>query len=196
MDYGQHCRHELVAAERIAEKFGVAQHRVVSIGLEQFGGSALVGDRAVPRADEATRNFGVPETYVPARNTVFLSLALGWAEIIGAYALVIGANSLDYSGYPDCRPEYIEAFSDLAAVAVAEGASGGRRVVVLAPLMDLSKAEIIMMGTSMGIDYSMTVSCYQPTPEGYACGTCESCMLRKKGFAEAGAMDPTVYAEQ
>lgn len=195
MDYGQHCRHELEAAALVAKALGAAQHRTISIGLDQFGGSALTDDRPVPRADEASRTHGVPETYVPARNTVLLSLALGWAEVLGAYSVFIGANSLDYSGYPDCRPEFIEAFNALAATAVAEGASGGRAIVVQAPLMDLSKAEIILMGMTMGMDYSLTVSCYEPTPEGLACGECESCVLRRKGFAESGYRDPVPYAE-
>jgi 7-cyano-7-deazaguanine synthase len=194
VNYGQHCQRELEAARKLADRFSVARHMEIPIGLDRFGGSALVENRPIPKADEAAREFGVPETYVPARNTVFLSLALGWAEVLKAYTIFIGANSIDYSGYPDCRPEYVEAFNRMAATAVAEGSSGGRSIRVEAPLMDLSKAEIIMMGRALGLDYGLTVSCYQPTPDGLACGECESCLLRLRGFAEAGCEDPLPYA--
>jgi len=193
VDYGQHADRELVAATRIGLAAGVADHKIVPVGLKSLGGSALVEEGPVPTAAEAVRRHGIPETYVPARNTVLLSVALGWAEVVGAYRIFIGANALDYSGYPDCRPKFIEAFNKLAKVAVAEGSDGGRTIVVEAPLMELSKAQIIKYGLSLGVDYACTVSCYQPAPDGKACGHCESCELRLKGFAEAGHDDPVPY---
>jgi len=193
VDYGQHCQRELSAAGALARGAGATVHQVVTVSLGQLGGTSLLGDTQVPAAGEAELRFGIPDTYVPARNTTLLSIALGWAEVLGAYRVLIGANSLDYSGYPDCRPEYIEAFNRLAAVAVAEGAAGGRAIRVEAPLMDKSKAEIIRLGLDLGLDYGLTVSCYQPDEEGLACGRCESCTLRLKGFAEAGARDPAAY---
>lgn len=193
VDYGQHATPELEAARQLCAALGVADHKVVPIGLKTLGGSALVEDRPVPTATSAQRSHGIPETYVPARNTVLLSVALGWAEVIGAYRIMIGANSLDYSGYPDCRPQFIEAFNKLAAVAVAEGSAGGRPIVVEAPLMAMTKAQIIRHGLSLGVDYGLTVSCYQPAAGGEACGRCESCELRLKGFAEAGHKDPVAY---
>jgi 7-cyano-7-deazaguanine synthase len=195
VDYGQHARHELEAAIRIAKVLCVHEHMQIPIGLHQFGGSALVTGDSVPTAGEAAVHYGIPETYVPARNTVLLSLALGWAEVLGAYTIYIGANSLDYSGYPDCRPEYIKAYNELARLAVAEGSAGGRPVRVEAPLMHMSKAEIIQLGTSLGFDYGLTVSCYQPGEDGMACGRCESCVLRLKGFAQADLKDPILYSE-
>ena len=195
-DYGQHCRTELQAAARLARAAGVTQHMMLPLSLGEIGGSTLTGDRPVPPADEAKMHFGIPETYVPARNTVFLAVALGWAEGLGAHSIFIGANSLDYSGYPDCRPEYIEAFNRLAALATAEGAAGGRPVTVEAPLMHMSKAEIIKEGLRLGVDFSLTVSCYQPSPDSFPCGTCESCVLRLKGFADAGVSDPLRYASR
>jgi len=195
VDYGQRCRRELEAARRLAEHLGFADYRAVGIDLAGFGGSALLGDGPVPTAGEARHQHGVPETYVPARNTVLLALALGWAEVAGAYTVFIGANSLDYSGYPDCRPEYVDAFNHLAGLALAEGAQGGRKVSIEAPLMLKSKAEIVRLGLSLGLDYSLTVSCYDPDPDGRACGRCESCVLRLKGFAAAGFQDPAAYRE-
>jgi 7-cyano-7-deazaguanine synthase len=195
VDYGQHAVRELDAARALCRAWPVVEHKVVRIGLHQLGGSALVEDRPVPAAGEAQLRHGIPETYVPARNTVLLSLALGWAEVVGAYTLFIGANSLDYSGYPDCRPEYIEAFNALARLAVAEGSAGGRPIRVEAPLMHMSKAEIVRRGLELGLDYGMTVSCYEPAADGRACGRCESCVLRLKGFAEAGATDPVPYVD-
>ena len=196
VDYGQHCRRELAAARALAARAGVKEHQVISVALSQLGGSALMGEAQVPATEEASHRFGIPETYVPARNTTLLSIALGWAEVLGAYRVFIGANSLDYSGYPDCRPEYIAAFNRLAALAVAEGASGGRAIVVEAPLMNMTKAEIIRLGMTLGVDFSLTVSCYQPTVDGLACGRCESCALRVQGFAQAEATDPIPYAGQ
>lgn len=196
VDYGQHANSELTAAAQLCRSAGVEDHKIVPIGLKALGGSALVEDRPVPAAADAVRRHGIPETYVPARNTVLLAVSLGWAEVVGAYRIFIGANALDYSGYPDCRPKFIEAFNRLAQVAVAEGADGGRPIIVEAPLMDLSKAQIIRYGLSLGVDYGVTVSCYQPASDGRACGRCESCELRLKGFAEAGHQDPVPYVGQ
>ncbi len=193
VDYGQQAQLELKAAAHLCSGLDIAQHKIVTIGLHQLGGSALVEDRPVPDRRSAKRTHGIPETYVPARNTVMLSVALGWAEVLGAYRIFIGANSLDYSGYPDCRPEYLEAFNALARLAVAEGSTGGRPVVVEAPLMHLTKAQIIARGLELGVDYSATISCYQPNSEGLACGRCESCELRLMGFAQNGSVDPAPY---
>lgn len=191
--YGQHAWRELVSAAAVSRALGAVRHQEMAIDLRSIGGSALIEPRAVPGPDEATRRFGIPETYVPARNTVLLSLALGWAEVLGAHTIFIGANSVDYSGYPDCRPEYIAAFNRLARLAVAEGSAGGRRIRVEAPLMRMSKGEIVSLGLSLGVDYGQTMSCYQPTDGGLSCGRCESCLLRLKGFAEAGTKDPLGY---
>lgn len=193
-DYGQHAKPELERATQLAARLGI-EHRILRLGLDAVGGTALVGDRVVPDAGKAVTKFGIPETYVPARNTVFLAVAMGLAETLGAYRVFIGANNMDYSGYPDCRPEYIAAFNQLAAVATAEGVSGGRRVVVEAPLMHLTKAEIVAMGVKLGVDFRLTMSCYAPTQEGLSCGRCESCVLRLKGFRDAGIADPVEYAE-
>ena len=188
-DYGQRHEAELTAARRVARALGAVEHEVIRIALEAFGGSALTDRRiAVPEAE--TR--GIPATYVPARNTVFLALALGWAEVIGARDLFIGVNALDYSGYPDCRPEFIEAFERLANLATKAGVEGdGFRVH--APLIAMTKAEIIHEGARLGVDYAATVSCYQADEEGRACARCDSCRLRARGFAEAGVPDPTRY---
>jgi 7-cyano-7-deazaguanine synthase len=191
--YGQHAWRELVSAAAVSRALGASRHQEISIDLKSIGGSALVEPGEVPGPEEATRRFGIPETYVPARNTVLLSLALGYAEVIGAYVVFIGANSVDYSGYPDCRPEYIAAFNRLAKLAVAEGSSGGRPIRIEAPLMRLTKGEIIRLGLSLGVDYKLTMSCYQPTQQGLSCGRCESCLLRLKGFEEAGSVDPIGY---
>jgi 7-cyano-7-deazaguanine synthase len=189
LDYGQRHTAELAAARRLAAAAGVREHRVVRLGLDELGGSALTDDRiAVP--DHATT--GIPVTYVPARNTIFLSLALGWAEVLGAWDLFIGVNAVDYSGYPDCRPEFIDAYERLANLATRGGVEGGK-FTIHAPLIHLSKAEIIREGVRLGIDYSMTVSCYSADREGRACGVCDACRLRAAGFREAGVVDPTRY---
>ena len=188
-DYGQRHEAELAAARRVARALGAVEHEVIRIALEAFGGSALTDRRiAVPEAE--TR--GIPATYVPARNTVFLALALGWAEVIGARDLFIGVNALDYSGYPDCRPEFIEAFERLANLATKAGVEGDC-FRVHAPLIAMTKAEIIHEGVRLGVDYAATVSCYQADEEGRACARCDSCRLRARGFAEAGVPDPTRY---
>jgi len=187
--YGQVHAREIQASRRVAVALGVAGHLELDVPLSQIGGSALVGDGEIPK-DRAIDAAGIPSTYVPARNTVFLSLALAWAEVLGAEAIVIGVNALDYSGYPDCRPEYLRAFEQVAALATRAGVEGGR-LRILAPLLQLSKAEIIRRGLELGVDYGLTLSCYDPSPDGRPCGHCDSCQLRAKGFAEAGAIDPT-----
>jgi 7-cyano-7-deazaguanine synthase len=193
-DYGQRHRQELAAARKIAGAMGVSEHRVVPIDLRQFGGSALTADIAVPKdRDEAQMGAEIPITYVPARNTIFLSYALAVAEVRGVRDLFIGVNALDYSGYPDCRPAFIEAFEKLANLATKMTVSGGEPFRVHAPLIHLSKAQIISWGVKLGVDYSMTHSCYDPDFAGRACGKCDSCVLRKKGFSEAGVVDPTRY---
>ncbi|NVM24146.1 MAG: 7-cyano-7-deazaguanine synthase QueC [Desulfobacterales bacterium] len=192
--YGQRHSLELEAARRAAKALGAEQHMVVDIDLRQIGGSALTGDMEVPKTrDEQQMKKEIPATYVPARNTIFLSYALAWAEVLGAPDIFIGVNAIDYSGYPDCRPEYIEAFERMAKLATKAGVEGKIKIKINAPLMHMSKAEIIQKGIELGVDYSMTHSCYDPSPEGGACGQCDSCLLRKKGFAEAGVPDPTEY---
>jgi 7-cyano-7-deazaguanine synthase len=186
--YGQVHAHEIEAARSVARSLGVARHVELDVNLAAFGGSALVGDGDVPK-DRELEGSGIPSTYVPARNTIFLSLALGWAEVVGAEAVVIGVNALDYSGYPDCRPEYLAAFERLAALATRAGVEG-RPLRVLAPLLRLSKAEIIRQGTALGLDYGLTHSCYDPPSTGVPCGRCDSCRLRARGFSEAGVPDP------
>jgi 7-cyano-7-deazaguanine synthase len=186
--YGQVHACEVAAAGRVADALGFARHVEIDVDLRAFGGSALVGGGEIPK-DRAIDAAGIPATYVPARNTVFLSLALGWAEVLGAEAIVIGVNALDYSGYPDCRPEYIAAFEYLASLATKAGVEG-RPLRILAPLQQLTKAGIIRLGTELGVDYSLTHSCYDPQPDGRPCGRCDSCRLRAKGFAEAGIADP------
>ncbi len=193
VDYGQRHRIELEAATRVAKFLGAASQRVITLGLRTIGGSALTDDIDVPK-DHEPESAGVPVTYVPARNTVMLSLLLGLAEVVGADQLFIGANEVDYSGYPDCRPEFLEAFESLAELATVAGAEHGVKFRVRAPLLELSKAEIIRRGVDLGVDYSLTWSCYDPTPEGMACGHCDSCQLRRRGFAEAEVEDPTAYA--
>ncbi len=188
--YGQRHHAELAAARRIAAHLGAHEHRVMGVDLAGIGGSALTDlTRAVPETPTA----GIPATYVPARNTLLLSLALGWAEVIGAFDIFVGVNAVDYSGYPDCRPEFIAAFESLAQLATKAGVEGGR-FKVHAPLIRLSKAEIIRKGVALGVDYGMTVSCYQVDAQGLACGRCDSCRLRAAGFAAAGVTDPTRYA--
>lgn len=189
-DYGQRHRHELAAAERIAKHFDVAQHRVIKVDLRQFGGSALTADIDVPKdRSESAMAGNIPITYVPARNTIFLSYALAWAEVIDCDNVFIGVNALDYSGYPDCRPEFIESFQRTARLGTKRA-----NFTVHAPLVHLTKAQIIRRGVELGVDYSMTHSCYDPDDRGRACGRCDSCLLRKKGFAEAGVADPTNYS--
>ena len=192
-DYGQRHRVELDAAARVAAALGSSEHRVVRIDLSAIGGSALTADLAVPRGrDEAAMAATIPATYVPARNTVFLAVALGWAEVLGASDLVAGMNAIDYSGYPDCRPEFVRAFESLAALGTRAGVEG-TRFTVHTPLMSLDKAGIVKLGLSLGVDYSLTHSCYDPSPDGRACGECDSCRLRARGFREAGQPDPTRY---
>ena len=194
VDYGQRHRVELDAARRVARALGVADHREVSVDLRAIGGSSLTTDDAVPKRREASGlATGIPSTYVPARNTVFLGLALGLAETLGASDLVAGMNVLDYSGYPDCRPEFVRAFESLATVATRAGVEGAR-FRVHTPLMALDKAGIVTLGQALGVDYALTHSCYDPSPAGLACGECDSCQLRAKGFREAGVPDPTRYA--
>lgn len=193
--YGQRHAVELEAARRIAAWASVAEHVIIDIDLRQFGGSALTADIAVPKGRTAAEmTDGIPITYVPARNTIFLSYALAMAEVRGSNDIFIGVNALDYSGYPDCRPAFIESFQHTANLATRAGVEGKRPLRIHTPLMDMYKAEIITAGTRLGLDYGMTVSCYDPTPDGAACGECDSCVLRKKGFAEAGMQDPTRYA--
>ena len=186
--YGQTHVTEIEAARRVAKWLDVARHVELDVNLAAFGGSSLVGDGAIPR-DRALDAAGIPSTYVPARNTIFLSLALGWAEVVDAEGIVIGVNALDYSGYPDCRPEYIEAFERLASLATRAGVEG-RPLRILAPLQHLTKADIIRLGMTLGLDYGLTHSCYAPGPNGRPCGHCDSCRLRAKGFEEAGVDDP------
>jgi 7-cyano-7-deazaguanine synthase len=186
--YGQRHAIEIDAARRVAQALGAVAHRVIPIDLASFGGSALVGDGAVPK-DRALDDASIPVTYVPARNTVFLALALAWAETIGASHMFLGVNALDYSGYPDCRPEFIEAFERVANLATRAGVEGVR-FRIHTPLIALSKAEIIRLGARLSLDYALTHSCYDPAPDGRPCGGCDSCRLRAKGFEEAGLMDP------
>ena len=189
-DYGQRYGAELVAAEKISRAMGVTDHKVVNLNLNSIGGSALTDDAfAVPESETE----GIPITYVPARNTVFLSIALGWAEVLNADNIFIGVNAVDYSGYPDCRPEFISAFEAMANVATKAGVEG-RKIAIRTPLIDLSKGEIILRGLALGVDYGLTVSCYQATESGEACGKCDSCRLRRQGFVEAGVSDPTRYS--
>lgn len=191
--YGQRHEYELEAAANVAENLGVADHRIIDIDIAQMGGSALT-DRSidVPKDRSETDMQDIPVTYVPARNTIFLSYALAWAEVVEARAIFIGVNNLDYSGYPDCRPQFIEAFEKMANLAT-KAAVEGRPLKIEAPLIDMTKARIIKKGTELGLDYSLTHSCYDPAQDGLACGRCDSCILRKKGFAEAGVPDPTRY---
>ena len=191
--YGQRHQHELEAAARLASAFGVKRHVVTDIDLRTFGGSALTADIEVPK-DRDARDTGIPVTYVPARNTIFLSFALAFAEVIMAQDIFIGVNSVDYSGYPDCRPEYIAAFERMANLATRGGVDGTNPVRIRAPLMTMSKAGIIRLGASLGVDYALTTSCYDPATDGAACGRCDACQLRRAGFVDAGVPDPTRYA--
>ena len=192
--YGQRHTVELEAAKRVAAAAGLADHKVIDIDLRAFGGSALTDDIDVPKHDTAEEmGSDIPVTYVPARNTIFLSFALAWAEVLGSADIFIGVNALDYSGYPDCRPEFIAAFQDLARIATKTGVEGSTQVTVHAPLIDLTKAEIVTAGTGLGVDYAITISCYDADDDGLACGRCDSCHLRHRGFVDAGLPDPTPY---
>ena len=192
VDYGQRHGAELEAARRIAQRLGAVEYRIVKIDLAQFGGSALT-DRAIAVPDQGVKG-GIPVTYVPARNTILLSLALGWAEVLGAQHIFVGANAVDYSGYPDCRPEYFRAFEAMANLAT-KAAVEGRRVHICAPLIDLPKKEIVRRAIELGVDPAETVTCYQSDAEGRACGVCDACRIRKAGFADAGIKDSTRYAD-
>lgn len=193
-DYGQRHRCELRAARRVADHMKVKKHLVLKIDLTAIGGSALTQDIAVPKGREITAGGDeIPVTYVPARNTIFLSYGLAWAEVLGAGHVVIGVNALDYSGYPDCRPAFISAFQEMANLATRATVRDGVRIRIDTPLIDMTKAQIIRTGLSLGVDYGLTHSCYDPSPRGLACGRCDSCVLRRKGFREAGAPDPTRY---
>ena len=189
VDYGQRHRQELEAARRVAQALGVVAHRIARFDLSWIGGSALT-DPGIAVPDRPTP--GIPVTYVPARNTILLALALGWAEVLDAEAVYIGANAIDYSGYPDCRPEYLDAFERLAALATRAGVEG-RPIRIRAPLLELPKADIIKTGTRLGVDFALTLSCYNPDATGRACGVCDACRLRAQGFAAAGIPDPTIY---
>jgi 7-cyano-7-deazaguanine synthase len=193
-DYGQRHAAELEAAARVAAHVGVTDHKVVPIDLRAFGGSALTADIDVPKGRDADEmGTGIPITYVPARNTIFLSFALAWAEVLESSDVFIGVNALDYSGYPDCRPEYIHAFQTMARLATKTGVEGITELTIHTPLMTLTKAQIVQRGTALGVDYGLTVSCYDADDSGAACGECDSCVLRRKGFTEAGITDPTRY---
>jgi 7-cyano-7-deazaguanine synthase len=189
--YGQRHAWEVEAAKRVAASIGVAEHRIAEIDLRVFGGSALTAEIEVPKG-RATQEMGqgIPITYVPARNTIFLSFALAWSEVLGANDIFLGVNALDYSGYPDCRPEFIVAFEKMANLATKAGVEGRQSIKIHTPLIALTKAEIIRLGTELGVDYGLTSSCYDPSPEGVPCGQCDSCLLRQKGFRENGIEDP------
>ncbi|HET9468558.1 MAG TPA: 7-cyano-7-deazaguanine synthase QueC [Vicinamibacterales bacterium] len=189
MRYGQRHGHEILAARQVAESLGAKAHRELGVDLATLGGSALLGDGEVPKGGPDPNT--IPSTYVPARNTVMLALALAWAEVLGAYDIFIGVNALDYSGYPDCRPEYIEAFERMAKLATKAGVEGAQ-FRIRAPLMSMTKAQIIQRGLALGLDYGLTHSCYDPLPQGSPCGRCDSCILRARGFEEAGVKDPLI----
>ena len=191
--YGQRHIIEIEASKRVAKSLGIFEHRFVEIDLRAFGGSSLTSATEVPKNRSIdTSSDEIPSTYVPARNTIFLSFALGWAEVLGSFDIFIGANAVDYSGYPDCRPEFIAAFEKLANLATRAGVEG-HKMTIHAPLIDLTKAQIIQKGAALGFDYGITHSCYDPLQDGRACGECDSCIIRKKGFADAGIDDPTKY---
>jgi 7-cyano-7-deazaguanine synthase len=193
-DYGQRHGVELAAARRVVKHLGAAAHEVVKIDLRTFGGSALTAEIDVPKGRDSGRMAAeIPITYVPARNTIFLSIALGWCEVLKAEDIFIGVNAIDYSGYPDCRPQFLKSFERMAGLATKEGVEGRARYRIHAPLLHMTKGEIIRAGIAAGVDYSLTHSCYDPAPGGLACGACDSCLLRKLGFKEAGITDPTVY---
>jgi 7-cyano-7-deazaguanine synthase len=195
-EYGQRHRIAIERARLVGRRLGVRDHVVIAVDLRAFGGSALTSDIAVPKhrsVDEIGPN--IPVTYVPARNTIFLSFALAWAEVLGSHDIFLGVNALDYSGYPDCRPEYIEAYQRMADLATRAGVEGGRRLTIHTPLIRLTKAEIIRRGLMLGVDYGLTFSCYDPSPTGVACGACDSCLLRLKGFSANGIADPIAYRD-
>lgn len=193
-DYGQRHRFELQCASRVAAALGAREHRVIAVNLSAFGGSALTADIDVPKHREAGEMaHGIPVTYVPARNTVFLSLALAWAEVLGADTIFAGMNAVDYSGYPDCRPEYLQSFEKMANLATKAGVEGTMHLRIRTPLLQLSKAEIVQLAARLGLDFRLTSSCYDPDDAGRPCGACDSCILRRKGFAEAGIVDPLPY---
>ena len=193
-DYGQRHSFELEAARKVAETFGVNKHMVLNIDLKKIGGSALTDNIEVPKAKtEESMAAEIPVTYVPARNTIFLSYALAWAEVLQSSDIFIGVNAIDYSGYPDCRPEYIDAFQRMANLATKAGVQGITQIKIQTPLINMTKAQIIQKGIELGIDYALTHSCYDPTPQGLACSRCDSCILRKNGFKAAGIKDPTKY---
>ena len=195
--YGQRHSAEIAAAQRVAAQIGVAQHVIVDIDLRLFGGSALTDEIAVPKGRSLEEmGEGIPITYVPARNTIFLSFALAWAEVMEANDIFIGVNVLDYSGYPDCRPEYIHAYEQMANLATKAGVEGRQRLSIHTPLIALNKAQIIQRGLELGVDYGLTLSCYDPSPTGEACGRCDACLLRLKGFAESGQRDPVAYQQE
>ena len=192
--YGQRHAFELEAAQKVANAVGVTKHLVINIDLKQIGGSSLTDDIDVPKdRDEQEMTREIPVTYVPARNTIFLSFALAWAEVLKSSDIFIGVNAIDYSGYPDCRPEYIDAFERMANLATKAGVEGTTKIRIKTPLIRWTKAQIIQKGIELGVDYALTHSCYDPSPQGQACGRCDSCQLRKKGFKEAGVLDPTQY---
>lgn len=195
--YGQRHTAEIEAARRVAEALGATEHVLVDFDLRRFGGSALTSDVDVPK-DRSLDSMaeGIPVTYVPARNTIFLSFALAWAEVLGASTIFIGVNALDYSGYPDCRPEYLTAYEQMARLATRTGVEGQQELHIQAPLLHLSKAEIIRRGLELGVDYGLTLTCYDPSPEGKSCGHCDACLLRMKGFAENGMLDPVSYQSE
>jgi 7-cyano-7-deazaguanine synthase len=194
--YGQRHAFELEAAQKVANAIGVTEHLVINIDLKQIGGSSLTDDMDVPKnRDEQEMSREIPATYVPARNTIFLSFALAWAEVLKSSDIFIGVNAIDYSGYPDCRPEYIDAFEKMANLATKAGVEGTTKIKIRTPLIRLTKSEIIQKGIELGVDYALTHSCYDPSPQGLACGRCDSCQLRKKGFKEAGVSDPTRYID-
>ncbi len=196
-DYGQRHRFELEAAGRVVSALGAARHMVIKLDLRAIGGSALTAEIDVPKdRDSRQMAASIPVTYVPARNTIFLSIALGWCEVLGARDIFIGVNAVDYSGYPDCRPRFLDAFEYLANLATKAGVEEGERFRIHAPLLHMTKADIIKTGVDAGVDYSLTRSCYDPSPEGLACGSCDSCLLRRRGFEDAGVPDPTRYADQ
>jgi 7-cyano-7-deazaguanine synthase len=195
--YGQRHALELEAAQRVAKSLGVKEHMIIDLDLRRIGGSALTDQMDIPKArSEEEMNKGIPITYVPARNTIFLSFALAWAEVLEASDIFIGVNAIDYSGYPDCRPSYIRAFENMANLALKAAVEGKIKINIRTPLIQMSKAEIIRRGVELGLDYRLTHSCYNPSPEGKACGQCDSCLIRKKGFREARIADPTLYDEE
>ena len=192
--YGQRHMHEIAAACRVAEYFHICEHRIIDIDLRAFGCSALTGELDVPKGDELSEKADIPVTYVPARNTIFLSYALAWAEVMRINDIFIGVNAVDYSGYPDCRPEFIASFEKMANLAIKAAVKGEIIISIRTPLMHLSKGEIIKLGQRLDVDYGLTHTCYDPSPDGLSCGQCDSCLLRKKGFGEAGLKDPLPYA--